>query len=270
MLIKCDNKNNENLIEKYIGDNYYKCLYLYLDLKKYGFLNPNVNIWIQENDNKNITAVILMYYSGMHIFSNEHDYNLEELKQLISENNPTMICGEKQTVSDLYRLLNNENYFIETGWVRRLSNIANVDRSSVEIAQKEEFAQIAKLLYEDEDLGSSYKLKELESQMIERNEEGYSRNYIIKDKMTDKVVSHAGTGAENDKIAMLSYVITDKKYRGKGYAKKLCSTVCEDLINEGKEVFLINYSTESTALYDKIGFRVCCDWGKIFLNLKNN
>ena len=35
---------------------------------------------------------------------------------------------------------------------------------------------------------------------------------------------------------------------------------------ENKDVFLINYSTESTALYDKLGFEQCCEWGKIFLD----
>lgn len=269
MIIECKSIDDEQVIENYIGKNYYKCLYLYLDLKKYKFSNPNVKIWIQKNDN-NITSIILMYYSGMHVFSKNHDYDIEELKKLIEDRNPTMICGEKKTICDIYNILNVRNYYIETGWVRKLLNIKNVSRDNVELAKEEDFYQIAKLLYEDEDLGCSYKLEELKDQMIERNKEGYVRNYIIKDKNTKNVISHAGTGAENDKIAMLSYVITDINYRGKGYAQKLCSAVCEDLIKEGKEVFLINYSTESTALYEKIGFKICCEWGKIFLNLKDN
>ena len=35
-------KENERLIEDYIGDDYNKCLYLYLDLMKYGVTNENV------------------------------------------------------------------------------------------------------------------------------------------------------------------------------------------------------------------------------------
>lgn len=267
MLIRCLDNKLIRKVENYIGSSYYKCLYLYLDLEKYGYKNKDIKIWVQENEEKNITAIILMYYSGMHIFSKKYDYNMEEIKKLVLANKPSMICGEKKTISDLYKYLDREKYFIETGWVRKLSNVSKFDRSEIKTEiKKDDFTQIAKLLYEDEDIGSSYKLKELEEQMIERNKEKYSRNYII--KKDDKVVSHAGTGAENEKVAMLSYVITAPQYRGKGYAKKLCSAICEDLILEGKDVFLINYSTESTALYDKIGFKVCCDWGKIFLNLK--
>ena len=48
MLIKCDNKNNENLIEKYIGDNYYKCLYLYLDFGYYNRITQKLKLKQEE------------------------------------------------------------------------------------------------------------------------------------------------------------------------------------------------------------------------------
>ena len=265
MLIKCKSIDDEKKINEYIGNNYDKCLYLYLDFEKYKFSNPNVSIWIQTN-NSIITSIILKYYSGMHIFSNHCDYDVEEIKNLIDKEKPTMICGEKTIVCDIYKNLDISNYLIETGWVRRLSTTRDFDRTDVELAKEEDFYQIAKLLYQDEDLGSSYQLEDLKEQMINRNKEEYARNYII--RKDGKVVSHAGTGAENKKVAMLSYVITDENYRGKGYAQKLCSAVCQYLIEEGKEVFLVNYSTESTRLYDKLGFKVCCEWGKIFLDLK--
>ena len=269
MLIKIKDSTEEDIIEEYIGNEYYKCIYLYLDLKKYGIKNNNVKVWIQYNLNKEITAVLLKYYSGMHVFSKNYDYENKEITKLIVDEKPTMLCGEKTIITDLYKNLKELNYNLEIGWVRELSNIESINRTCVEKAEIVDFYQIAKLLYEDEDLGCSYKLEELKNQMIERNQEGFVRNYIIKNEYCN-VIAHAGTGAENENVAMLSYVITDPKYRGKGYAKKLCSAVCEDLIKEGKKVYLINYSSESTALYDKIGFKICCEWGKLFMNLKSN
>lgn len=269
MLLSCKNELELNAIENYIGNEYHKCIYLYLDLKKYGILNDNIKTWIQYNENSEITAVLLKYYTGLHVFSKKHNYSVEELKTLILQEKPTMVCGEKKIILSLYNSFEHSKYCIETGWVRKLSEIENFDRSGVKLAEEEDFSGIAKLLYEDEDLGSSYEYDELKKQMIERNKEGFVRNYVIKDS-NQVVISHAGTGAENDKVAMLSYVITDPNHRGKGYAKKLCCAVCEDLIDEGKDVFLINYSKESTALYDKIGFKICAEWGKMFLNLKDN
>ena len=265
MIKKVENVDSE--VISYISEDFFKCIYLYLDIKKYGVLNPNVKTWIQENEKKEITCVILKYYSGMHIYSKNHNYNLEEISKLIYEEQPTMICGEQKTIEDIYSFVNDSNYIIEKGWVRELSEIEKNEFEDVKKAEKDDFKQIAKLLYEDEDLGSSYELRELTNQLYERNNEGYARNYII--KKNGKVISHAGTGAEDDKLGMLAYVITDPKYRGKGYAKKVCKAVCQDLISEGKKVYLINYSNESTALYDKIGFHICCNWAKMYLDLKN-
>lgn len=265
MIVECKGISDEKKINQYIGNDYDKCLYLYLDFEKYKFSNPNVRIWIQEKNHK-ITAVILKYYSGMHIFSKHCDYDIQEIKDLIEKEKPTMICGEKNIICDTYKNLGLSKYLIETGWIRKLPEIKDFDRTDVEFAKEEDFYEIAKLLYEDEDLGSSYKLEDLKKQMLSRNKEGYARDYVI--RKNGKIVSHAGTGAENDKLAILSYVITEENHRGKGYAQKLCSAVCQDLIEAGKEVFLVNYSTESTRLYDKIGFKVCCEWGKIFLDLK--
>lgn len=261
-------ENIEKDVINYIAKDYYKCIYLYLDIKKYGILNPNVKSWIQQNEDGDTICVLLKYYTGMHIYSKKRDYNLEEISKLIYIEKPTMICGEQKTIEDIYDYINDDNYLIEKGWVRELSEIDedNID-NYIQKAEKDDFKQIAKLLYEDEDLGSSYELEELEKQLYERKKEGYSRNYIIKE--SGMVVSHAGTGAEDDKLGMLAYVITDPQYRGNGYAKKVCKAVCRDLISEGKNVYLINYSNESTALYDKIGFHICCNWAKMYIDLKN-
>ena len=265
---QCLNKNDEIRIINYIGNNYYRCIYLYLDFKKFNKTNPNIKTWIQENEDNEITCVILKYYTGLHIYSKDKDYDLEEISQLIYSENPTMICGEKKTIEDIYRFVYDNKYLIETGWVRELDAIESGDYNDVVPAQKNDFKQIAKLLYEDEDLGSSYELKDLEEQLYERNKEGYGRNYVIKDG--DRVISHAATGAEDDRLGMLAYVITDPQFRGKGYAKKVCKSICQDLISEGKKVYLINYSNESTALYDKIGFHVCCEWAKMYVDLKKD
>lgn len=265
MIIECNNIKDVNEVEKYIGNEYYKCLYLYLDLKKYGMDKTFVKTWIQKK-NDDITSVILMYYNGMHIFSLNYDYDLKELSIFINNKKPTMICGEKRTIEDIYQFLDINNYNIETGFVRKLNNLKLNDRTEVKNADEADFRKIAKLLYEDEDLGSSYELDALTEQLLDRNKQGYARNYVIRD--SNNVIAHAGTGAENEKVAMLGYVITDPLYRGKGLAKKVCTAVCEDLRKENKDVFLINYSTESTALYDKLGFEQCCEWGKIFLDLK--
>lgn len=264
-MIRPVNQSDLKKIDKLIGNEYFKCLYLFMDLKKYGIKDENVKIWIQE-EKKNIYTVILKYYSGMHLFSNEIEYKIEEVIDLIDKENPSIICGEKNVIQNIENNLRNPNYKSEYGWVRKLNKIKSEKEGEGVKAKKDDFYTIAKLIYEDEDLGSSYKLDELANQMYQRFIDGYTRNYVI--KKDNKVVSHVATGAEYRNIAMVAYVVTDKEYRKQGLASKLLIYICKQLMKENKEIFLINYSRESSILYDKIGFDISCEWGKLFLNMK--
>lgn len=248
-------------IKEYIGKDYDKCLYLYLDLMKYGLNNENIKFWFDKKNNE-IICVILKYYSGMHVFSKKHDCDYEEIAKLIIEENPSIICAEKFLIKNLSEYLRDFQYNEEYGWVRVLSKNINCENSSVVRANEEDLKQISNLIINDP-IGVFYDFDDFVSQIKERENDNYARSYVIKEN--DKVISNASTSAECDEIAVLSNVITDKDYRCRGLATKVCSKLCNDLIGEGKRIFLINYSDESTALYDKLGFEISCEIGKLYL-----
>ena len=253
-----------NDILNIIGSNYGECLYLYLDLIKYGTDNPNIKVWADKNDDT-ISSVLLKYYTGMHIYCPKNDLNVDNLAKLIKDESPSIICAKKSIIEQLETNLSNDGYKSEYGAIRRLTAIEKCDESGIiKNPTPEDFNKITELLLSDDDIGGSYTFKTMHDPIVERYNEKYGRNYIIKDG--DKVIAHAGTGAENEKLGILNYVITDPNYRRKGLASKLCTSVCYDLVKEGKDVFLINYSNESTALYDKLGFKLYCDWGKLYLD----
>ncbi|WP_405270600.1 GNAT family N-acetyltransferase [Methanobrevibacter sp.] len=254
-------KQDIQSIKEYIGKEYDKCLYLYLDFLKYGLDNENLKFWFDLEDNE-IKCVILKYYSGMHVFSKNKDCDFDKIKKLVLTENPSVICAEKYLIENLDDILKEKDYTAEYGWVRVLSKHYDCENSAVELADEEEdFIAISKLIKNDP-MGEFYELDELISQIKERDEDNFGRNYIIKDG--DKIISNASTNAEIENIAVLSNVITDDAYRGKGLATKVCSKLCNDLIDEGKKVYLINYTEESTGLYDKLGFEVSCEIGKLF------
>lgn len=256
--------NKIKLVLNTIKDNYGECLYLYLDLVKYGTENPNIKVWISEIDNI-IDSITLKYYTGMHIYVTKDDFGTNSLIKLINDERPTIICAKKSIIEKLQPLLERIGYKSEYGAIRRLTAIEKGDESGIiKNPTPEDFNKITELLLSDDDIGGSYTFKTMHDPIVERYNEKYGRNYIIKDG--DKVIAHAGTGAENEKLGILNYVITDPNYRRKGLANKLCTSVCYDLVEEGKDVFLINYSNESTALYDKLGFKLYCDWGKLYLD----
>lgn len=253
-------KNDEDLIKEYIGQDYNKCLYLYLDFVKYGLYNENLKFWLDVENNK-IRCVILKYYSGMHIFSKNKDCNYNEIIKLIKYENPSVICAEKYLIENLSDKFNENEYKAEYGWVRVLSKQYPCENSMVKKAEENDFEEISKLIINDH-MGEFYELDELIAQIKEREDDNYGRNYIIKDE--GKIVSNASTTAEIDEIAVLSNVITNPLYRGKGLATKVCAKLCNDLIDEGKKIYLINYTDESTGLYDKLGFEVSCEIGKLY------
>lgn len=263
MISLVHNNEKKDLIN-IIGPNYGECLYLYLDLVKYGTENPNIKVWVNEIDN-NIDFAALKYYTGMHIYVTKDDFDSNSLVELINNEHPTIICAKKSIIEKLQPLLKESGYKSEYGAIRRLTAIEKGDESGIiKNPTPEDFNKITELLLSDDDIGGSYTFKTMHDPILERYNEKYGRNYIIKDG--DKVIAHAGTGAENEKLGILNYVITDPNYRRKGLASKLCTSVCYDLIKDGKDVFLINYSNESTALYDKLGFKLYCDWGKLYLD----
>ena len=46
MIIECTNNKIETVFD-YIGEDYVKCLYIFIDMKKYGLDDENFNVWIQ-------------------------------------------------------------------------------------------------------------------------------------------------------------------------------------------------------------------------------
>lgn len=77
MIKKCCSENDLDILLEYIGKEYREAIYLYLDAIKYGISNPNVSSWIQ-TENEVITSIILMYHTGMHIYSKEKVFDASE------------------------------------------------------------------------------------------------------------------------------------------------------------------------------------------------
>ena len=80
-----------------------------------------------------------------------------------------------------------------------------------------------------------------------------------------EIVAHLGTGAEVGKVSIVTCVITDERYRRRGYAKMLYQAACHDLHQEGKDVYAVYYVPSAIQLHHSVGFVDCCEFGKLFL-----
>lgn len=262
MLIQCSKACNTELLQ-YIGHDYPKCLYLYLNLRKYGFDNENINIYVHYEKNE-INAVYLIYYSCLHIYSRDNAFKIGDILQLIKANGITMIYCMASTARIIYdeiqKVINNK-VSITNGWVAQIKKIDKEVFDFATYAKNEDFSQIVQMIYSDADIGRSYKYEELVTQLRNRAKDGYARNLVVREG--SNVVAHACTNAEYDSIAVVAELIVKEEFRGKGYGINIWRQICGQLLAEGKEVYSFYYSDVSRKLHIKIGFKEVCEWSKI-------
>lgn len=95
------------------------------------------------------------------------------------------------------------------------------------------------------------------------NEEPKIEHEIIVDnyyvfKYNNEIVSCAHKTREEDNICSISGVYTNPNYRGKGFARKVVSTIRNEIVKSGKIAYLYvdNNNPISSHLYKSIGFKL--------------
>ena len=265
MINKCFEKDRRKILD-YIGTEYSHCLYLYLNLQKYGIDSGSIEVYSMDVGDS-ITAVMLKYYSCLHIYSRDNAFDAIELSAFFVSQDYTMLYCSSETARIIYSVLPDNltaNASITNGWVAQIECIDKEPVGLAVPAERNDFEQIARLIYEDDDIGRSYNYDDLVRQLIQRNKEGYARNLVIKDN--DLVIAHACTNAELATVAIVAELLVRKEYRRRGYASEIWGDICGKLLSEGKEVYSFYYSEESRQLHKHIGFFEVCEWSKIVIN----
>ena len=268
MIIRCE-KNEEERILSYISTDYPSCLYLYLDLKKYRIGSNTIDVYFQMED-KEITAVMLIYYSCLHVYARNISFNAKEIALFFQEKDLTMIYCTAQIsdrlVSELPKSLSSKTE-ITKGWVAQIKQIDKYPKKIAVMANRKDFEQIVKLIFDDEEIGKSYRYDDLAEQLAERVQEGYARNLVI--RQNNVVIAHACTNAEMENIAVVAELLVKKEFRRQGYASEIWRDICSQLLSENKEVYSIYYSEDSRQLHKHIGFYEVCRWAKIVVRRDN-
>lgn len=259
MINKCSEKDIKRILA-YIGNDYGKCLYMFVDIKKYGVDKDFFSLWTSESENGNIRALVSKYHSGMQLFSRTNDFDVYEIKELINLYDPSMIVGMDETLEKIRTVLS--GYDEEYGMVGKLTGLQIVPSGEAYSAGDEEIKDIVDLISEDEALGGPYEYEELMDQYKERRKEKFGRNYIQRDN-DNRLIGHAATYAETEEIAVISGVITAPAYRGCGYSKGILAALCNELLEEGKNVFSYYYIPAAKKMHEGIGFETIGKWTKL-------
>ena len=264
MISQCNNSQQEALLN-YIGEDYPKCLYLYLDVIKYGCLSDTTRTWVQTKDGV-ITSVVLSYHTALHVFSRISDFDVTEICELVKVVKPTMVNAMAETIRKIEPELSKLGFRSEFGHIGEWMGSADrIEDDEVSIVKEKDIPEVARLLYEDEDIGASYIFEDLLRQMKDRLNEGYVRSYVL--HKNNEVAAHVGTGAEIKNVCTIAYSITSPKYRGQGLASRLYNYSCSRLKSEGKRIFSVYYPESARVFHHKMGFVDICKCGKLYLNV---
>lgn len=221
-----------------------------------------------------LRCVLLQYYTGINVFSYKNNLDVPATVAFLQEKQPSMINGPLGTLEKLYPYFR-ETYDFEAGYVTELlekpkdEGMSETDESDaetqaefpVEKAGEAELPEIAALICTDEGVGGTYTPEGLAAQLLERQRDGFGRNYFI--RQNGRIVCHAGTYAEVDDLAVVSGVITAEDSRGQNLADRVVSKLNKELLAEGKHPCLFYYTKSAARLYAKTGYAAGTGWAKL-------
>lgn len=263
MISKCNSDNIEQVFN-YIDEDYQNCLFTYIDLVKYGLDNENFNVWIQYNDENNICCIISEYYGGLQIYSKNYDLIANELIEFIKINNFEGISGCKDSMDKIKGAF--PDYKKTLAIIGKLNKLIYPPNPKVYSINIDELEEVARIVYENENLRKHHSYESLYNQFYERIQDNFGRNFILRDESNNQIICHAATYAEIKNLAVIGGVITTEKYRGKGYSKGTLSSICKQLQSEGKDVFSKFIIPPAIKMHYGVGFEKVGDW----ITLKKN
>lgn len=243
-------------VRPHVGD----CMYLYIDIKKYGLEDEFLTAWLDEKDGE-VSLAMMKYHTGIVLYTDDPDWDAEGVAEIIREVSPNSLTARKDLVERLHEILA-DSYDDEYGLVYVLTKLPVVDiDAEIEVAKPEDTMEIAYLVTMDEGVGAHYEIEDYANQLKERMLTDFGRSYII--RKDGKIIGHIASYAECDGIAPISGLIVHPDYRTALYGAALEQKIMEDLMAEGFTV----YSTVTTKLRKQLlkatGNECVSEYGKL-------
>ncbi len=221
-------------ILQYLKPHAEDCVYMYIDIKKYGLGNPNMSVWIDRNY-QGIYLVVMKYHTSISVYTREENWDVDAVSDIIRREKPESVTAPRAIVEALQNVLS-EEYGAVYGSVFELTNIRQ-DRFDGEIERvgEADTKEIAELIVRDEGIGGYYNVADLAEQFTERMRTNMGRNYVIRDH--GRIVAHIASYAEYDGIATTGGLIVDPAYQTGVYGAVLESYLVEQLKKEGFRIY---------------------------------
>lgn len=262
---KLEEKDFDRILN-YLREHKTECIYLTIDLEKYGTKSPQVDFWYNETDGEPDT-VLMKYYDSFQIFSANPNWNVEEAAEWIAQYEVTTICGKESMIRALSEKLS--DYTPAYGVVVKQDTFREFRQfENIRSALPEDAMEIARLMCLDEEFDENYKLEVLAEQLADRMKEGVGRSYVMRED--GRIVAHVSVFAENSDMAVVSGLIVAPEYAGKFYGMIIYEYVKMQLMQEGKTVYGFRIKDSMKRCAKAENGAVCGGYGKLTRRNKEN
>lgn len=251
-MIRCYTPSDAQRALDYIGQDYSECIYLYVNLKKYGIENPDMMLWLEEQ-RQVVCGICLRYFECFHLFSKENDIDISGMQEFLRRYKPKIFfCSSSIEVGFNEEWL--KTYKKEKMDVFRAIPMPEDQSRQVYVAGIENLDEIAQFMMTDPTYSKIYDLDVLKAQLKQRMEDGFGRVFYTREN--GEIVATAMTYAELNDMAIFSGLLTAKKYRRKRLCSAVLAKLTNQLIQEGKSVYCLVSVEASKKLMLKMGFSV--------------
>ncbi|TYS71017.1 GNAT family N-acetyltransferase [Sutcliffiella horikoshii] len=235
-------------------------LFIIGDIEAYGYEKDFQKLWGEFNEKNELIAVLLKYEENFipyakGVFDAEGFANI-----MLNDPNFSMMSGLKEVTARvepfvMHRLKRKRQTYYAKCTVLSHELEANVDTSNVLQAAPQDAERLVRLLNSIPEFTDSIITVERKKRVLE---EGVSRSFFMEED--GEMVSTASTTAENTVSAMVVGVATLENFKKKGYATQCMVKLCNQLLQEGKELCLFYDNPSAGVIYKRIGFQDIGFW----------
>lgn len=210
----------------------------------YGLEGKMFSVWMQLDDNDNITALFSSFCGACTIIANElADY--EELS-LFSSSIGSSLCGDIKVLEKINLKTDN----IKTMYVFN-GKATNYDNVKPFGDEKKIYDLVSRVI------PGSFKADEESyldflSDLTYRRNRNFARLRAI--TQFDEIMACCITAAEDSSRALISAVASSEKARGKGYGKAVVLSMVNSIIEDNKQAYVIALNDSAQSFYEAIGF----------------
>ena len=93
--VRVATQNDVPAILVYLKRHVQDCLYMYIDIGKYGLDNPNMQVWL-DSDNHGINFVVMKYHDSISVYSDNDTWDTEAVMRLIQDQKSDLLPQQNE------------------------------------------------------------------------------------------------------------------------------------------------------------------------------